>query len=189
MFFCHFNYGELAMIIYSTNKIAVVKCKRVHPDDFPDLPDITWGITFSFGCVCWNTGHVEQLFTVFFMFGFMLVQQMDSLASLVFSIPMWWLWSWSRTYFHCYSLLLVGCLWMSSMSIYSVPLQWPASYMYSFSLCRYSLFCIPPCMSFIDIHIGVSVVVLIESMLNFMPIISAFLLSLQLYLDSQSTMK
>ena len=60
------------------------------PINFHGLPGILWGMTLSFGCVCWNTKYVEFFLTVCSMSVFMLIQYIESLSGrLLYSMHTW----------------------------------------------------------------------------------------------------
>ena len=87
-FFAFLNYWKLVVIICNVRKVVIVCCKNTFHQVLAMVCPIFYGaITFSFGCICCKSRHVEH-FTVFSMSAFIFIQYMDSLArNLVFSIP------------------------------------------------------------------------------------------------------
>ena len=80
------------MLIYDTKIIVLVNCKQVYTKDFP------WYLSenyFLFWLHLLKSKACGAVFTVFSIYTLRCIQYMDCLASgLVFSMPMWLIWSW-----------------------------------------------------------------------------------------------
>ena len=79
--FCLFDDYELTVMIYSVKWNSAPMISH-------GLPGISWLMIFSLGCICWNARHVEQIFTVFSISAFILIQWIDlDVSSFLFWYP------------------------------------------------------------------------------------------------------
>ena len=90
------------------------------------LNGISWCISFSLGCVCWNSRHAACNFIYASISALILCQNMDSQASsFIFSMPMW---------FMC-SCVSTCCFRLSGMIMHmpfsNTPSITPSSTLYS----------------------------------------------------------
>ena len=76
--FCFFDHGELAMVIYTSKEVAIIKAKYIIVHC---LPWFVWNLMcydFIFCHACWNSIHVEHPFMVSLMSSFILSQNRQS---------------------------------------------------------------------------------------------------------------
>ena len=159
---------------------------RSVPTIYHGLP----GFILSLG-VSIATQDMMTIFMIFYIYALMFTHYINSpTSSLVFSMHLWLLCSWSRAccctlFLHDDPFVLHGdpiyhgefgteiqlCLMSSFTS--SAPVDQPLM-MHSFSSCKCKSFCVVSCMSCNDIYVGTSVVPLMPSMFGFIPSIYLF---------------
>ena len=123
----------LATMIFDTKVHFVIQGEHIQTNHPYSLPGIWWCINLSFGYVCWNLRHVEQLFIWVSVSAFMPIQQMDLHASsLIFLTPILLL-STSLTACFCSSLGIMIHLPFSIMPY--ITTVWSLNVQYSLISC------------------------------------------------------
>ena len=77
------------------NKFSLLSIKISAPTTSHSFADTLLGVAFSWGCIFWYSGQVEQYLTAFSISALIFTQYVDFHASiLIFLIPRWFLCNW-----------------------------------------------------------------------------------------------